>query len=83
MSKTGRESYRSNNFKTPERYIYVDAERRDPPDFRKLSRAVIAIALREAEMEAEALAVLKYARNDHEEQSVQTKPNNDGAEAGE
>lgn len=58
MSKTGEINYRRSerNF---ERHITVRSERRDPPDLRKLSRAVIAIALRDAEAQAEALAALK------------------------
>lgn len=80
MSKTGRENYRR-GIKSPERYIYVDAERRDPPDLRKLSRAVIAIALREAEMEAEALAVLKYARGSDVDEQPEAAVEDPGTEA--
>lgn len=58
MSKTGEINYRrgERNF---ERHITVRSIDRDPPDLRKLSRAVIAIALRDAEAQAEALAALK------------------------
>ncbi|OBJ85799.1 hypothetical protein [Mycobacterium sp. 1245852.3] len=58
MSKTGEINYRrgERNF---ERHISVRSVDRDPPDLRKLSRAVIAIALRDAEAHAEALAALK------------------------
>lgn len=58
MSKTGEINYRrgERNF---ERHITVRSVDRDPPDLRKLSRAVIAIALRDAEAQAEALAALK------------------------
>jgi hypothetical protein len=61
MSKTGRINYRRGERGAPsfERYITVRSVRRDPPDLRKLSRAVIAIALRDAEAQAEALAALK------------------------
>ncbi|WP_460015876.1 hypothetical protein, partial [Mycobacterium avium] len=61
MSKTGRTNYRrgSRGSRKAERYISVRSERRDPPDLRKLSRAVIAIALRDAEAKAEARAALK------------------------
>jgi hypothetical protein len=57
MSKTGEINYRrgERNF---ERHITVRSIDRDPPDLRKLSRAVIAIALRDAEAQAEALAAL-------------------------
>lgn len=56
MSKTGRTNYRRGSRGTPkaERHITVRSVRRDPPDLRKLSRAVIAMALREAEADAEA-----------------------------
>lgn len=58
MSKTGRTNYRRGSRGTPkpDRHITVRSVRRDPPDLRKLSRAVIAIALRDAEAEAEARA---------------------------
>ncbi|MBB4853381.1 hypothetical protein HNP40_000747 [Mycobacteroides chelonae] len=56
MSKTGRTNHRRGTRGTPkpERQITVRSVRRDPPDLRKLSRAVIAMALREAEAAAEA-----------------------------
>lgn len=56
MSKTGRTNYRRGSRGTPkpERHITVKSIPRDPPDLRKLSRAVIAMALRDAEAEAEA-----------------------------
>lgn len=60
MSRTYRRG--PEGMKSPERYIYVDAERRDPPDLHKLSRAVIAIALREAQLEADALSSLVSAQ---------------------
>lgn len=40
----------------PERRIRVRSERRDPPDLRKLARAVIALAQAQAEADAEAEA---------------------------
>ena len=60
MSKTGRPNYRRGTRGTPkpERQITVRSVRRDPPDLRKLSRAVIAMALRDAEAEAEARQAL-------------------------
>lgn len=56
MSKTGRTNPRRGSRGTPkpERRIVVRSVRRDPPDLRKLSRAVIAMALRDAEAQAEA-----------------------------
>jgi hypothetical protein len=60
MSKTGRTNYRRGSRGTPkaERRITVRSVRRDPPDLRKLSRAVIAMALRDAEAQAEARAAM-------------------------
>jgi hypothetical protein len=60
MSKTGRPNYRRGLRGTPkaERHITVRSVRRDPPDLRKLSRAVIAMALRDAEAQAEARAAM-------------------------
>lgn len=56
MSKTGRPNYRRGSRGNPksERQITVRSVRRDPPDLHKLSRAVIAMALRDAEAQAEA-----------------------------
>lgn len=61
MSKTGRTNHRRGSRGTPkpERQIVVRSIRRDPPDLRKLSRAVIAMALRDAEAQAEALTAVK------------------------
>jgi len=55
MSKTGRTNHRRGSRGTPksERQITVRSVRRDPPDLRKLSRAVIAMALRDAEAQAD------------------------------
>jgi hypothetical protein len=60
MSKTGRSNYRrgSRGTRKAERHITVRGVRREPPDLRKLSRAVIAMALREAEADAEAKAAM-------------------------
>lgn len=60
MSKTGRPNYRrgARGTRNAERHIVVRNERRDPPDLRKLSRAVIAMALRDAEAKAEARAAM-------------------------
>lgn len=60
MSKTGRTNYRrgSRGAPKPERHVTVRSVRRDPPDLRKLSRAVIAMALRDAEAKAEAREAL-------------------------
>lgn len=60
MSKTGRTNHRRGSRGTPkpERHIVVRSIRKDPADLRKLSRAVIAMALRDAEAQAEALEAL-------------------------
>jgi len=63
MSKTRRTNYRRGprGTRKAERRITVRSERRDPPDLRKLSRAVIAMALRDAEAKAEARAAANDA----------------------
>lgn len=50
MSKTGRVNHRrgSRGTSKEERRITVSSVRRDPPDLRKLSRAVIAIAMQDS-----------------------------------
>lgn len=60
MSKTGRTNYRRGSRGTPkpDRQIVVRGVRREQPDLRKLSRAVIAMALRDAETEAEISAAM-------------------------
>lgn len=66
MSKTNRPNYRradredrSRRSSRRDRRIVVRGVRRDPPDLRKLSRAVIALAM--AEMEAENTPVTEDA----------------------
>ena len=54
MSRTRRNATNINARR--ERHISIRAVRRQPPDLRKLSRAVIAQALAEAEAEAAAQA---------------------------
>jgi hypothetical protein len=57
MSNTYKDSQKSKAArKGRERHISVRAVRRDPPDLRKLSRALITLALAEAAAEAEAEA---------------------------
>ncbi len=62
MSKTGRPNHRRGSRGTPksERIVAVRSVRRDPPDLRKLSRAVIAMALRDAEAAAEAREAVQH-----------------------
>lgn len=45
------------------RHISVRAVRRDPPDFRRLSRAVIDLAMAEAEAEAQATNTQQAAKS--------------------
>lgn len=79
MSKTGRTNYRRGSRGTPkaERHITVRSVRRDPPDLRKLSRAVIAMALRDAEAKAEARDAMNQANTSDTEQ---TNPGTDHPE---
>lgn len=48
------------------RNISVRAVRRDPPDLRKLSRALIQLAIAEAEAEAQAAATAPDEEPEHE-----------------
>ncbi|MEN4475711.1 hypothetical protein [Mycolicibacterium cosmeticum] len=66
MSKTGRINYRRRMRGRPkaERHISVRGVRRDTPDLQKLSRAVIAIALRDAEIAAESGAQMPVQSSD-------------------
>ncbi|MFI6169051.1 hypothetical protein ACIBCN_19895 [Nocardia sp. NPDC051052] len=81
MSKTGRYNYRRpekgrNSPTRPERHITVRSVRRDPPDLRKLSRAIIAMALVDAEREkseAEETAEAAAAQED----TANQKPSQD------
>lgn len=50
MSRTYKDS---GKYKPKERHISVRAIRRDPPDLRKLSRALIELAMAEAAAQAE------------------------------
>jgi len=56
MSKTFKDQPRRKGSRTKQRTISVRAVRRDPPDLRKLSRALIALAMAEAAAEAAAQA---------------------------
>jgi hypothetical protein len=47
-------SRRKKDGRRPERRISVRAVRRDPPDLKKLSRALIDLAIAQAEAEAQA-----------------------------
>jgi hypothetical protein len=51
MSRTHKDA---RNYHPKQRHISVRAVRRDPPDLRKLSRALIELAMAEAAAEAEA-----------------------------
>lgn len=61
MSKTGRENHRRTDTRRrrsprPDRHVTVRSVPKTPPDLRKLSRAVIALAMAEAEAENDARA---------------------------
>lgn len=81
MSKTGRTNHRRGTRGRPktERHISIRSVRRDPPDLHKLSRAVIAVALREAELEAEAKEALTHGVDD-QPQDGKTSTTSGGAE---
>ncbi|SHT79861.1 Uncharacterised protein [Mycobacteroides abscessus subsp. abscessus] len=81
MSKTGRPNYRRGSRGTPrpERQITVRSVRRDPPDLRKLSRAVIAMALADAEAQAEARDAMNGIETPNRDQD-QTAPSLDPPE---
>lgn len=51
MSRTHKDA---TGYRRKERPIAIRAVRRNPPDLRKLSRAIVALALAEAEAEAAA-----------------------------
>lgn len=74
MSKTGRTNRRRGSRGTPkpERIITVRSVRRDPPDLRKLSRAVIAMALRDAEANAELRDATNAATTQSADEMVAT-----------
>lgn len=75
MSKTYKDSQgRKTAGKGRQRNISVRAVRRDPPDLRKLSRALISLALAEAAAEADNDASASPA-----DQAVPDSPQNDKA----
>jgi hypothetical protein len=82
MSKTGKPNHRRGSRGTPkaERQITVRSVRRDPPDLRKLSRAVIAMALRDAEAQAEAREAMNAASPPDSGPTVNTHANSDHPE---
>jgi hypothetical protein len=61
MSKTLRTNYRrgTRGTRKSQRHIVVRSQPLNPPDLRKFSRAVIDVALREAETKAELRAAVK------------------------
>lgn len=66
MSKTGRINHRRGNRGVPKaaRHISVRAIPRDEPDLRKLSRALLAIALKEMQHDA-TLSSVRPAGSSH------------------
>ena len=76
MSKTYKDSPKAKAArKGRERHISVRAVRRDPPDLRKLSRALITLAMAEAAAEAAA-----QAENQHDQDADQPESEQDGSE---
>ena len=73
MSKTSKDSPKAKQLRTGrghgrQRNISVRAVRRDPPDMRKLARALIQLAVAQAETDAQAAAMGK----------TPAEPRNDG-----
>lgn len=56
MSRTRKDSRKASGAR--DRHISIRAVRRDPPDLRKLSRALIQLAMAQAEADAQADATL-------------------------
>lgn len=79
MSKTGRINHRRGSRGRPkaERHISIRSIRREPPDLDKLSRAVVAIAMREAELDAEARSAAVESSDESKGGSDPTEPNHD------
>jgi len=65
MSRTYKDSKKANG-NSRERHISVRAVRRDPPDLRKLSRAIIQLAMEQAAAEAAAEAEANTKRTSNE-----------------
>jgi hypothetical protein len=66
MSKTFKDSPKAKQLRTGrghgrQRNISVRAVRRDPPDMRKLARALIQLAVAQAEADAQGAAAVKTA----------------------
>lgn len=59
-----RKKTRSNRRRHEERRFTVRGVRRDPPDIRKLSKALIDLAMAEAEREAQAEQVARQAKSE-------------------
>ena len=75
MSRTHKDQQKRGHAPKPERHISVRGVRRDPPDYRKLARALIAIAQAEVEAEAEAHHELKSGQSTtRRSQSDETPP---------
>jgi hypothetical protein len=64
MSRTYKDSRKGSGY---ERRISVRAIRRNPPDLRKLSRALIQLAMEQAAAEAAAAAEADTTTGDHTE----------------
>lgn len=93
MSKTNRPNYRradredrSRRGSRQDRRIVVRGVRRDPPDLRKLSRAVIALAMAEMEEEqkvsAESVKDAAVTEDDTSERDMRQKLGEDPGQGG-
>ena len=65
----GGQQNRRQSARSRERQLSVRAVRRDPPDLRKLSRAVLALAQAEMEAEAQALAAKEITEREAPKES--------------
>lgn len=93
MSKTNRPNYRradredrSRRSSRQDRRIVVRGVRRDPPDLRKLSRAVIALAMAEIEAEqqvsVESVEAAAVTEDDTSERDMRQKQGEDPGKGG-
>jgi hypothetical protein len=79
MSRTRKDSLQARSSRTSrERHISIRAVRRDPPDLKKLSRALIQLAMAQAEAEAQAGSRADITNTEHD-----TRPPTESVEAGE
>ena len=70
MSRTRKDSPKLVQRGGRERHISVRGVRRDPPDLKKLSRALIQLAMAQAEAEAEAERSARNGYREHRARQV-------------